>query len=426
MALLTIGRVGTDVTISDVNRTRGRSYPGGQQIQMRGWLSSTTLANVNLLRTELLAQARLEGLPVSLTYNADATLDGFYTINTVDIPIAVDERPFGNFRYPFTVDLTYLGTETQVEFQSMMTGTTITNHVGIIESEGTPFHAPPQGALSYAAGTTTVTAGSRTGSDGAIPVFFGLDFAADPTWSVTPANYLTGACQINVSGALRAGKEAPNDITDSTGWELSNTLVKVTPGATIGEIDVSHHDGSQWETAKDYVLTWNDAAVIPSWHYVTIVENRPERCTLLLVRDAAENPPTAYRHLLYLTLRRGSRLVEAVYHWTGAAIVLRVGRGTSEAAEVAGTPAGATGPLGIKADVDDGDGNRYVIGTNVAHTNTLAGAASLVTDVASNVTRFFIGSEIGGDPGAAANDTDETLQLQWLSQFNERTRAVLR
>ena len=412
--------------ISDIQRSRARAGPGRQTVTIDGWLSDTTLINVNALRTELLSQARLQGLPVSLTYNADSTLDGFYLIRSVDVPIQIKDAPYRNFRYPFSADLEFLGTESQVEFQSMMTGTTITNNIGIIAAEGKPFHAPPQGALSYSAGTATVTAGSRTGSDGVIPVFFGLPFTADPTWSVTPASYLTGAAYIKTSGKLRAGLEAVNDISDSTGWELGNTLVKCTPSATTGKFDITHHDGSQWETAKTYELKWNDSAVIPSFHYFSIVENNPARVTALLVRDAAEGPPTAHRHQLFMTIRRGSRIVEFVYHYD-TAVVLRIARSAVEDAEVAGTPTGATGALGIKADVDDGDGNRFVIGTNVAHTNTLTPtAAGLVTDAASKVTRFFIGSEIGGDPGSAAGDTDEDLQLQWLSQFSEKTRAVLR
>ena len=144
----------------------------------------------------------------------------------------------------------------------------------------------------------------------------------------------------------------------------------------------------------------------------------------MLVRDAAENPPTAYRHILYMTLRRGSRFVECVYHWTGSAVILRVGRNVTEASSVMDTPTGATGPLGIRATSNDGDGNRFVVGTNVAHTNDLTNG-TLVTTAAANVHRFFIGSEIGGT-GAAANDDDTDLQLQWVGQFNERTRAVLR
>lgn len=422
MATLKIGRVGTDVALSDLRTSRSAAGPGMQRVALSGWLSSSTLANVNALRSELLAQARMQGLPIAVTYSADPQLNGFYRMVSADVSLTADARPFGNFRYPFSVELEFLGTEAQVEFQSMMTGTTLSNNIGIIESEGKPFHAPPQGALSYSAGTTTVTSGSRTGAEGEIPVFFGLPFTADPTWSVTPANYYTGAVTVKTSGLLRAGLEAPSDITDSTGWELSNSLVKVTPSATTGQFDIAHHDGSQWETAKTYKLTWNDSAVIPSWHYFTIVDSRPERATVLCVRDANEAPPTAARHQLYLTLRRGSRLVEASYFYDSA-VVLRIGRSASETSVAMGTPTGGTGSLGIRADANDGDGNRFVIGTNVAHTNGASG--SLVTDVASTSTHFFIGSEIGGS-SAVANDTNEDLQLQWLSQFNERCRAVLR
>jgi hypothetical protein len=410
-----IGRVGSDVAIDsplDWRDEAGRT----DRVTIAGDLAATTLANTQLLRTELLAQANGRArVPVTVLWSDDPTRDGFYWIDDIDADLAT-LNDGGSVR--FRAVLTRIGGASSVEFQSLLSGTVALNDHGLVVSEVTPFHAPPVGALVYNAGVGAPTARQRTTEDGAITWFDGIDFTSDPTWSVNPADYYKGAARILVSGSLRAGRECPNA---PTVWELSNGLVKVTPAAN-GRIDVAHYDGTGWDTALTYSI-WRDVNVIPSWHYFTIIRNDPEVSGVRLVRDAAENPPTAYQHYLDLNVRRGSRFVEGFYQWSGSTTIdLQIRRETTEAA-TAVTPTGATTPPAIRATSNDTDGNRYVLGTARAHTQDLTNGR--ITKAAATSMDFFIGSEIGGS-AAVTGDTAEDLTLQYLAYLNEEVRAVRR
>ena len=415
--ILRIGRWGDDVEIESPESWQDVASAGQNQVvRLAGHIAQTTLVLAQAARTELLEQI---GMMVAVTWSADATRDGFYILRsaTMDLLHLTDSGYIG-----FQVELERIGGVGQTEHQSLLTGALIANAHGLDVGEVQFFHSPPVGALAYDGGKVgSPTAWTRTTEDGSIPVILDLDTSVDPKWAVDPSDYYDGGCYVSVDGRVRAGLDAPN--TPGT-WEIGNKLLKVTPGgggSSNGRIIVSHWDGSSYE-AVTYNIKFATTTVIPEWHYVSIIRNTAEVVTIRLVRDAEEAPATTHRHVLDLTLRRGSLFVSAYYTWTGGATTWSLDRDAAEAS-TAITPAGATSAMALRATANDGNGNRYVMGSSKATTKDLTNGG---LDFASTKTfDFFLGAEIGGT-GAAANDQAADQCLQYLAPFTEVVRAVRR
>ena len=425
MGTLNIGRVGLDVQITDPGGVAGWSSQAssGRTETISGYLRSSSLAETEALRTELLEQRnRL----IAVTWSVDDSMDGFYIQQSASIGASVEQSAFtGVGFHPFSVTLQRIGTTADTEFQSLITGTVLTNDHGLIDTEVQPFHAPPAGSTAYANSSTGMTRLVRTSADGALDVFLDTDFDQDPSWAATPADYYDGAARIYVTSRLRAGLSAPNNPVAASGWELSNGLVKVTPSSTAGRIDVAHYDGTQWETAKTYALVRDIGggdSKINSWTHLSILRNDAEACAIRLQIPHSLTSDPGFRHTFDLRLRRASRFVEGYWSTTAAAATMKIERDSNEAA-TAVTPTGATSAVGLRATSNDGDGNRYVLMTPNTHTaDTTTGGLDF-----SNVTaiHFAIGSEIAGS-SAVSGDTAADLMLQFLAGMYEVVRAIPR
>lgn len=426
MATLTIGRVGLDVTLSDVNRSQHTAGPDGSVLTIAGWLSSTTLANANALRSELLAQARMKNVPVAVTYDTDPQLDGFYLMVGANVPARVEEKPLSNFRFPFEVQLQYLGDHTTVEFLSNYTGLLIANDHGLTSGEVQFWHAPPvAGDDAYSAGGGT-SAVSRATEDGSLPVFLDVPLSSGTgtaRWGCSPAEFYDGAARIDVSGYTRAGLQAPNQ---PGYFVIGNGLIELRgengAGTSSGDLSIrGYTSGVGWGSWIPFDIVWNSTADIPEYHVFNIIRNDPSCVIVQLVRDADEAPPTDARHWLTLSLRRGALAVSCHYTYS-TSVALTIDRATLDAGTSI-TPTGASSAMAISDAADDGDGNRWVIGgADVSAVDTTNGGIDMAS-AASHA--FFIGMIIGGS-GAGANDDGESIARQWLAALNEDVQAVLR
>jgi hypothetical protein len=366
------------------------------------------------------------GLPVAVTYNVDSSVDGYYYQRTADIDSQVrDVSLNGTGRFRFSIVLDLIGTEGQVELQSLITSTVLANDHGVTTAESTPFLAPPIGHLAFKAGSATFpTQRSRTTADSATALdwYDDVDTASDPTWSCAPSSYYDGAAKVYVSSFLRAGLDAPNDPAD---FELSNGLVRVKPGTTgsasNGQIEIETYDGSSWDSPIVYGVYYNATTEIPAWHYTTVLENTAEEVRLRLVRDANDTEGSR-AHYLDITVRRGAPMAFFYYTWNGSAHNIQVRRASNEAA-TAITPTGAASTFGIRATSNDGDGNRYVMACPSTQTQDLTNGR-IQKSSATNM-HFMLGAEIGGS-GAGTGDTAAEMMLQYIGWVSEQVRAVRR
>jgi hypothetical protein len=403
MATLTIGRVGADVTLTGPAQWSEQSN-GTRTLTLEGDLVGSTLADTRALRDELAASKTDRTIPV--TFDGDVSLDGFYRL--IDVQVATMNVP-GAGHVPFSVTLERVGTDADIVHRSILTTAVRANDHGIIAAESQPVHAPAGGHDAYSA---VVGGLNRTSSDGVVRVYQSITDTR-PTWTSEVANWYNGAATISTGGYVRAGLSTPNDLTT---WILSNGLVRVTPNATGGRIDVEHYDGTQWETAKTWRVTITGADV-GAWEWLSILRNDPEETTIRL-----QNSVTGGGHnTLDLTLTRGSRSVTGyVTIPTAASITIRLATGEAGATV---TPTGATTPVAVDAAANDADGNRYIVGAAATHSSdtTLGGLSkSSVTELG-----FFVGSEIGGS-SAVSGDTSADICLQYLGLTAETVRSLKR
>jgi hypothetical protein len=411
MSILTIGRVGlAGVDLDDPEQLTGASSPAERGIEISGTALGSTLAITKGQRDELIAVANLPEPAVPVTWTGDPTLDGFYRIKNSSFDIrALHDRGFVTFR----VSAQYVGAAGEIVFRSKVVGTVLANDHGVTEAESAPFHAPPLGHYAYNPGSTVPSSFTRTGADGAITVYVDVDFAVSPFWSVSPANYYAGAARITVDSTLRAGLTCPNSPDD---WQLENGLVRVTPNGSGGRLDVEHHDGTSWETAKTWRIQ-SGGSDVGEWDAVRILRNTPEECSIRLTRDVSSGGEIT----LDLSLRRGSRFVVG-YLRRHASATLKVVLASAETGQNV-TPAGASSAVAVERSSNDGDGNRYVVGSARSFTADLATGG--LSKASTTTLDFFIGSEIDGS-SAASNDTSEDLALQYLGTLSEREIATPR
>ncbi len=405
MTQLNIGRV----NLTNVQGLSGSAAPNGRSVQFQGRLFGAVLADVMTVRDELQHQS-FAGLIMPVTYDIDSQFDGFYWPGEASFDVG---HLFDPFMFDFAISIDRLGNEGSVIFRSKLVGTVAQNDHGVTEAESAPFHAPPRGHYGYNPGATIPTFVTRTGSGGAITVFRDVSFAADPWWSITPANFYNGGAKVVVATYERAGIFAPNTPND---WELSNELVKITPNGTGGRLDVSHHDGTVFETAKVWRIQ-SGGADVGQWDSIRILRNTPEECSIRLTRDIS----TGGELVLDLTLRRGSRFVSG-YLTRHASATLKVVLATAEAGATV-TPSGASSAVAIDRTTNDSDGNRYVVGSARSFVNDLTNGG--LSKASTTTLDFFIGSEIDGST-AVGGDTSEDLCLQYLGVLAEHVIASSR
>ena len=409
MADLTVGRVGADVTLR-VQSVERRAALRGEVVDIGGVIIGTSVAEAQRIRDELESLAAMRHTVIPVTYTTDPTVDGYYQLLGVDVAASAQEAALFDGGYlPYRISLLKLGVEAEVMLQSVLTGTVRSNAHGVDSIEAEPFLGLPPGYYDLETSVTNPTILTRTSADGAVAVVRDVAYTDRPIWGLDPAGWYKAAATIKVGGYTRAGLACPNSPTD---WELSNGLIRVTPNGTNLRWDVATYDGAAWDAAKTWQLELAGSEITGAWTSVTILRNDPEAAAIRLRR----------RTLTFdFLVRRGSRFVELTVTYNGTAD-MKVVRSTAEAATSV-TPTGATSAVAIRATNDDGDGNRYVLGTSLAHTEDLTNGGITWTSVST--VDAFIGAEVGGS-AAAAGDTAADLALHYLGYLAEQVVAVRR
>lgn len=415
MGTLKLGRVGLDVDLDDPQEVSYRGTTDGRTVRIGGYFRAASLAETKILRSEILAQV---GQLIPLTYTTDDGLDGVAILEDANVDLDwQDGALLGKGFFRFDVTVTFLGSFSEIEFQSLL------SMVDAAEDHATTasfWHSPPVGAQAYSAGGATPTLIERSAVDGDVLLAYDIPTGTHPTWSVDPADYYTGAVEFYAADYLRAGRDMPMDPTD---WYITNGLMEVRPstfqGTSDGEIEVRFYDGTAWGSWIDFKVVWAGTNDVPSWNFVTCLRNTPESVTVRLVRDAAESPfATTAKHELDITLRRGGVFASCVYKFDGSGQTHKVVRATTD---------GATRPGGTASYVTDNgviSGDKWVLGTPKAFTaDTTEGGVEL--DSTSQVMPFWIGAAIDNASNGSGNGPAD-LAEQYVGQVAEQVRAVRR
>ena len=411
MPILRVGRVGTDTV--DLNHpseaTITNRFESGRELMLRGFLTSTTVANARYLRTEILAQ---QGRLVALVYTGDDLFDGYYVLAESRVDIDPGTYRYGGF--PYEIALIRIGSDSRTQLQSLLTGNTVTNAHSVTPS---PWIAFPPNTLAVDVGGYNPTEAVRTGASGAMNLLVGLDRNADPTWSVTPGSYYGGSAKLYTQGLLRAGLDLPKN--DPTDWIVENDFVRIRPavyqGTSNGELEFYFHSGSAWSTTPvNFHIDWDGSTKVPRWHFMTPLWNEPEEVRIRLVRDAETSPPGAHSHQLDINVRRGAPYASFYYKYSGNDLLHEVSRSAADPATTA---------TGYITDSGTIDGHKWILGSPQAQTQDLTNGRIRAT-VASPFLKFFIGAALNN--ATTGQNAPASVMAQYHGWVAETVRAVRR
>lgn len=418
MATVTLGQ---GIALADFPKDwRTGSRRGDRRHRLSGKSKAASLEATLALQHQLLGY---EGQIVPMYYSFKDHFNGFYRLNSVDADFIYRNAALQNVGLlDIDIDADHIGTDAMVEFETPMTNILRVNAMGIASDEVNFYHSPGiVGAdTAYDIGNENSPGViTRAGEDGDVVVIVGIP-DLNPRYRKTPATFYDGSCYAKVGGYTVTGELHTNQPAN---WKIGNTLFEVEPetsgGVSTGGIVVSHWDTSAY-VSKTYKFMYNSTTKVPRWHAFKVIEANAERVRVQLIRDADESPATTHRHILEMQVRRGSLMVEFRYVYTGTVVNWSIDLETGEAA-TAVTPTGATGATGIVATGVDGNGNKFILGTGLAHTaDTTNGGLDF-----SSVEEFtgFISLEPGSPQ---TQDTAANQMLQYFGKSNVMAPSVVR
>lgn len=384
---------------------------GSQVIQLSGQEAYPPLTRAEWAarREDLVG---LVGMLVPVTFTNAVEHDGYYRVadasaDVTDWTRAGQPAPAMQAgAFAWTLRLEAIGPANAVDLESRLAAPGRANDFA---QAGERWHGPAGGHFAY---TTPdgLPSGSvtRTGEDGALVVYRGVPDTASARWGAALADYPKGRARIELSGYERSGTGFT--IPGNTGWQLSNGLVRVTPG-TPGTLGLAVHDGTGWTSAKAWNVNRGGSASASAIAIdgLTVIRNDFEAVTVRAVDARAPG-----RNLLDVTLRRGSRFVEC-YLQTDAASTLAAVLVTAEA--------GTAGTGYISATGNDPDGDRYIVGSSKTHTALTTQGG--IQKTAVTALDFYLGVVLGGG-AAAAGDQAAHLHDQYIGAGAETVTGVRR
>lgn len=341
-----------------------------------------------------------QGPPIAVTFTDKPERNGYYAVKSASSTYTehLGERVTADWK----VSLERLGTASEVDLQSRLTGTVRVNDFTLT---GERWHAPPINHYAYYSGASNPTTMTRAAEDGTITVYRTVPASVSPRWGCAPTDYLKGRARI-LDGTTEI--EGISQAVSPGGWSISNGLVKAQLSA--GRLDIQAYTGSAWHS-KVWGVFATSALEITAWDAVTILRNDCEQCILRLTKGLAPG-----RLTLDLTLRRGSRFIEGYMQRNTAADELKVRLNTLET----NTSFAASGY--VTATANDADGNRFACGsarTFIAHANGGLSRTSATT------LDFWAGVVAGGGT-AAAGDAATDLRNQYIAAMAESTYTARR
>lgn len=423
---LKIGRAGLTLTLPE---PQAWSSSGGQVTVQGSIQNAATPTDALRLRDQLLGYVDNWDEPVvPVIVDGEPKLTGYYRVLGVQILTDPTAIAFGYL--VFSITLQPVKGFAQPMMESILTDALLTNAVGGVAADHQAFHGVPASVTEYSQSFSSLNPpGTRSSADGNL-FFEGLNVAAGSatlmtgtaSFYLTPANFYVGAATIEQGSPLQpvVGRAMLADVVN---WRLSNGLVRVTPNATAGKIDIAHWKSASWATAKTYKFTGTVLrGLINGWTAITVLRNSVEECILRLSCTSATG--FVFPIFLDISLRRGDRL--ARIYLTNArnySDKWSVFRDSVEAATA--ITYGAVTLGGFRATANDSDSNRYVLLSYQAAVTSDLVNGGLTQNVAAAAMDIGIGSEIAG---SAAVDPDKAAELagQYLAAQSEAQRVVAR
>lgn len=386
----------------------------GDSTQMAGIFRSTSAAQAIVVRDQIRGLVGNVDEPVVPVFfdSTYATHNGLYRIDAASVDVQPGDGAQWICRWQVTA--TRVTTYQSPVLESRIVVGLLTNAHGVASSTARCEFGAVSPVTEVAPNSTTYldVVDTLTSADGPVDVL-AYKPAAFTTgqgtlrYSVTLADWYDGGCKITAAGDTVVGRQV---VDSPTSWSMTNGLVTVSASASVGELDVSHYDGSAYDTAKTFKINGSTTAGdVNGFHHMAVLRNGPEATT---VRLGLKNPggQTANADV---TIRRGSRWVQVLI--TSAIVdTWGIKRSSTEAATA------LTG--GIRATSNDASGNRFLLAIPVATTNDLVNGGVRLTSAALRAL-VGIGSEVAGS-SASGSFTAQNQIYRFLGATYETVNVV--
>jgi hypothetical protein len=397
---ITTVQVGRLVLKEELTINEGTDAAGVRSVSLAGAESPPRASTAAIAARHEDIQS-LPGTIVPVIFTQKSYVSGYYLVN--DVTADVEDWGGGIRQLRWSMNLSFLGTEKEVDLESRLSGPiTRTNNFSVV---GERMHAPPSGHLAYWSNATATTYFNRTTETGLIRVYRSLPQGINPRWTATPTAFLGDRVRLLDENLLeRQGNRAS---VGPNGWELNNGLVRVRPGVGGATFEVASWSGGAWRTKGWNVLY--SAANMGPFIYCSVLRNDNELVTLRLVKDYS-----IARATIDVSLRRGSRLLEL--------FVQNEYAGDTKVVRNAATAATAGNGYVVQT-ANDANGNRDIVGSTQTFTSDTANCG--ITKTAAASMNAFIGSVIAGG-SAVAGDAAVDLHKQYVGFPSELLQAVRR
>lgn len=362
-----------------------------------GSIGQRTRLQVEQRRNDLLEMA---GRLVAVNFTEKPTLNGFYYVNSSSGKLEEWDNYWAMLDW--SAELLRVGVDNEIDLESRLSGSV--SRANDFTLTGKRYHAPAVNSKMYWSGSTTPIYIDRVGSDGTVRVYRDLAAGIHPRWACASTDYSKGRVRfLDDNGLERVGisvRCAP------TSWELSNSLIRITPGT--GGIPLNVY---AWEAGAWVLRTWDiqigaGPTSIASFDSVSVLDNTFETVTIRLTKELSPG-----RMTVDITLRRGATVVQ-MYIQHQFSTTIKVRRFT--------TVAGTSSPGYIYETTADGNGFRSIIGSARTFTGdtTNTGISKAAT---ANLDVF-----LGVSPSATAGNTVADIMVQYLGFPSEVVRGVRR
>ena len=425
------GRAGADfdLVVTDWPRSGDSTTVSGL---IRGQAS---LANVTTARDQLLGLANNTDEPViPVTWDLDATVDGFYRVGDVSVSTDPRKRLRADSVLEFSVDLERVAGWQAPLFEVICRGALRTNSHSV--TNGEPWVGAAQTADTYGVpGETVRIAGdyeSAGGAGAAVHRWRGdatADLFYDAEWQYAADvdDYYDAAARIEFSSDSGTtwndliGRQIPGAQTAPDDWRLDNDHVRISVQSTVTVALVTLEVWDPGEAGWVDVIT-ADLTDETAWarfgSTVTVLKNSPEVVT---VRWSLTNSSGGQGHVLEsvdFTLRRGASWVE-IYRSVHAAFADRLIIADNDA----GAATAITGGMHVTAD--DAFDNRWVMLSPDAQSNTLASGQLRTNGTSETTMSAMIGVEYAGT-GASSTEDAAFLSTLYFAAMSHRQMIAAR
>lgn len=344
---------------------------------------------------------------IPITWSDKAFLNGYYQVATVKTTYSSypSQLTASAFDKPVVLDweLTAqrIGPVNTIDLESRLSGPqTRQNDYAAL---GEIVHAPPIGHYGYTTGGTVPPSVTRQTAEGPITVYRQIPPSINPRWGCQPQNYVGGRVRfLDSFGEERSGTDRS---LPSAGWELSNGLVRVRPGAS-GTLEIGSWTAAGWKT-REWDVTRGGSSTAP-WADVSLLHNTFD--TVILRMTTA--PTGLGRTTTDIQLRRGARMAELfVQSDTSATLAVKLH-----------TPEPGVLGTGVLSSIgEDADGGRYVLASAKTGTYDVAGGGLSKTNTA--LLAVVLGAIPAADP-LNANYSFESGTTGWTGVGGTLTQST--